>query len=339
MKTAHARRFSSLCLLASLGACGARGGGTGPLDTDASSTDGGAPSDLGTPPVDAGTLPVDAETPPVDAGTPPVDAGTPPVDAGTPPVDVGMPPGDVGMPPGDAGTPPGDVGTPLVDAGTPPVDAGGLARYRRTATDATLVEACTLPGAQRVLMNADDESTTLISPFALRFFGITVPQSLGIQVYSNGFLSQMAVDPAMHFVGTIPSASPPNGVIAPYWVDLVTGADGVCAVVVGSAPIRRWIIQWKNAHFFSGMETAPLAGTASFEVIYNEADASMDFIYETITGQPTAAPTRAAVGLESPDGSLGFVVCPDGRIDTTPRAPDCTSVTTGTRFRVVPLAD
>jgi hypothetical protein len=223
--------------------------------------------------------------------------------------------------------------------GTPPVDAGGFARYRRTDTDATLVDACTLPGARRVLMNADDESTTLGAPFDLRFFGITVPQSLGIQVYSNGFLSQMAVDPTMAIVGRLPSTSPPNGVIAPYWADLVTGADGVCSVVVGSAPIRRWIIQWKNAHFFSGMDTAPLAGTASFEVIYNEADASMDFIYETITGQPATAPTRAAVGLENPEGSLAFVVCPGGRIDSTPRAPDCTSVVTGTRFRVVPLAD
>ena len=34
-----------------------------------------------------------------------------------------------------------------------------------------------------------------------------------------------------------------------------------------------------------------------------------------------------------------FVVCPGGRIDGTPRAPDCTSVTTGTRFRVVPVSD
>ncbi|MBK6531847.1 MAG: MBL fold metallo-hydrolase [Deltaproteobacteria bacterium] len=222
--------------------------------------------------------------------------------------------------------------------GTLPVDAGGFARYRRTVTDATLVEACTLPGARRVLVNADDESTTLISPFAMRFFGIPVPQDLGLQVYSNGFISQMAIDPTMAIGGTIPDSRPPNGLIAPYWADLVTGPDGVCSVVVGSAPIRRWIIQWKNARFYTGETSMPVAGTASFEVIYNEADASMDFIYETITGQPSNAPTRAAVGLEHPDGTLAFVVCPGGRIDGTPRAPDCTSVTTGTRFRVVPCA-
>jgi len=328
-----ARVLGSISLLAALGACDARGSGnTGPIDSDGGASDTGAPTDATLPPADIGT-------PPVDVGTPPVDVGTPPVDVGTPPVDVGTPPVDVGTPPVDVGTPPVDVGTPPVDVGTPPVDAGGFARYRRTVTDATLVEACTLPGAQRVLVNADDESTTLIAPFSMRFFGIPVPQSLGLQVYSNGFISQMAIDPTMAIGGTIPDSRPPNGLIAPYWADLVTGTDGVCSVVVGSAPIRRWIIQWKNARFYTGETSMPVAGTASFEVIYNEADASMDFIYETITGQPMNAPTRAAVGLEHPDGSLAFVVCPGGRIDATPRAPDCTSVTTGTRFRVVPTGD
>ena len=319
-----ARVLASLTLLAALGACGARGSGgnIGPIEGDGGAADSGALADV--------------QRPPGDLGTPPADVQTPPGDLGTPPADVQTPPGDLGTPPADVQTPPGDLGTPPADVQTPPVDSGTSAGYRRTATDATLVEACTLPGMQRVLVNADDESATLLSPFSLRFFGIPIPQNLGLQVYSNGFISQSAIDPMMAIGGTIPSATAPNGVIAPYWADLVTGTDGVCSVVVGSAPIRRWIVQWKNARFYSGDMATPLAGTASFEVIYNEADASIDFIYETITGQPMGAPTRAAVGLEHPNGSLAFVVCAGGRIDATPRAADCTSVTTGTRFRMVP---
>lgn len=342
------RWIASLSLLASLAACDARGSSGGPIETDAAGSDAAAPRDTaapvdsGTPPVDSGTAPVDTGTPPDDLGTPPVDAGTPPDDVGTPPVDVGTPPVDVGTPPVDVGTPPVDSGTPPVDVGTPPVDTGtpidtGVTPpYVRTATSATLVDACTLPGVQRVLVSADDESATLLAPFNLRFFGITVPQNTGLQVYSNGFISQTANDPAMTFYGTIPSTTAPNGVIAAYWADLVLGTDGVCSVVVGSAPVRRWIVQWKNAQFYSGVETAPLAGTASFEIIYNESDASIDFIYETIAGQPVGAPTRAAVGLEHPTGANAMVICNGGRTDATPRAADCTAVVSGTRFRFVP---
>ena len=315
--TAPARVLASLSLLAALGACGARGSGgnTGPIDTDASATDTGATTDTPAPPSDLGPPPVDAGTPPVDVGTPPVDVGTPPVDVGTPPVDVGTPP---------------------VDVGTPPVDSGITAGYQRTTTSATMVDACTLPGMQRVLVSADDESATLIAPFNLRFYGITVPQNLGLQVYSNGFISQTVTDPTMAIFGTIPSAVAPNGVIAPYWIDLVTGTDGVCSVVVGSAPIRRWIVQWKNAQFYSGDMATPLAGSASFEFIYNESDASLDFIYETISGQPTTAPGRAAVGVEHPNGINATVICAGGRGDSTPPAADCTAVTSGTRFRLAP---
>ena len=323
----RARLFAPLSLLAVLAGCGARGNG------NLTAADTGTPADTGSP-TDTST-PVDASTPPVDVGSTPLDVATPPDDAGTPPMDVGTPPMDVGTPPVDAGAPPMDVGVPPVDAGVPPVDAGVTAGYVRTATSATLVEACTLPGAQRVLVDADDASTTLIAPFDLRFYGITVPQSLGLQVYSNGFISQTAEDPIMTFGGTIPSASRPNGVIAPYWVDLFTGADGVCAVVVGSAPIRRWIIQWKNASFYSGRSGAPRVGTASFELIYNESDGSMDFIYEALEGHPTgSAVTIAAVGVEHPNGVDAFVVCPGGRRGGV--APECTAVATGTRFRLAP---
>jgi hypothetical protein len=186
------RVLGSISLLAALGACDARGSGnTGPIDSDGGAADTGAPADATLPPVDVPTAPVDAETPPVDVGTPPVDVGNTPCRRGNTPCRRGNTPCRRWE------RPLSTLGTPPVDVGTPPVDAGGLARYRRTVTDATLVEACTLPGAQRVLVNADDESTTLIAPFDLRFFGITVPQNLGLQVYSNGFISQMAIDPTM----------------------------------------------------------------------------------------------------------------------------------------------
>jgi len=329
MPTDHrpARLLAPLLLLAAVAGCGARGNGGGTPVLDAT-----APADTGTP-ADTNT-PIDTSTPPVDAGKPPVDVTMSPNDDGTAPADVGTVPIDTGTAPTDTGNEPEDAGTPPVDVGTPPPDV--LGGYVRTTTTATQVEACTLPGVQRVLVNADDESTTLATPFDLRFFGTTVPQASGLHVYSNGFISQGLHDPTMTFFGTIPATTVPNGVIAPYWVDLITGPEGVCSVVVGTAPSRRWIVQWKNAQFYSGVTDVGPVGTASFEVIYNESDASFDFIYETLSGLPTTAPSRAAVGLENSDGTRGSVVCAGGRVDTTPPAVACTAVTTGTRFRLAP---
>jgi hypothetical protein len=207
--------------------------------------------------------------------------------------------------------------------------------YTRTTTTATTVQACTLPGVQRILAEADDESEPITTPFAMRFFGTALPAGTTLNVSSNGFISTMTFDPTMTFAGTIPNSAAPNGVIAPYWVDLVLGTEGVCAVTVGTAPSRRFIVQWPNAQFYPAMEGAAPEGRASFEVIYNESDASIDFIYDTIMGQSPMALTRAAVGVENLLG-MGLGICAGGRINTMPPAADCTAVTSGTRFRLVP---
>ncbi len=182
-----------------------------------------------------------------------------------------------------------------------------------------------------VLAGQDDATATVSAPFPLRFFGAPVPSATPLYVSSNGFVSFVAFESENTF-GTIPTAAAPNGLIAAYWADLVMGSNGVCAVAVGSAPSRRFILQWSNGQFYSGNTAMPLAGSVSFEIIYNESDASIDFLYDTITGQPAGAPTRAAVGVENLAG-MGLAICPGGR---TGVAPECTAVMSGTRFRLIP---
>jgi hypothetical protein len=205
--------------------------------------------------------------------------------------------------------------------------------YTRTTTTATTVSACTLPGVQRILAGEDDAMAMITAPFSLRLFGTPLPSGTPLYVSSNGMVSLMSFDGGEATItGTIPTSTAPNGLIAAYWADLVMGSDGVCAVSVGSAPSRRFILQWSNGQFYSGSTAMPTVGSASFEIIYNEADASIDFLYDTISGQPATAPTRAAVGVENVLG-MGLAICPGGR---TGVAPECTAVTSGTRFRLVP---
>jgi len=196
-----------------------------------------------------------------------------------------------------------------------------------------MVSACTLPGVQRILAREDDALAMIAAPFSMQLFGTPILSGAPLYVSSNGMVSIMSFDGGEATItGTIPTATAPNGLIAAYWADLVMGPDGVCAVTVGSAPSRRFILQWSNGLFYSGMTAMPTAGSANFEIIYNESDASIDFIYGTITGQPAGAPTRAAVGIENLAG-MGLAICPGGR---TGVAPECTAVTSGTRFRLAP---
>lgn len=210
--------------------------------------------------------------------------------------------------------------------------------YRRTDTTATFVDACLLPGAMHLMASADDESAMVSAPFSLTLFGVPTPSGTPLHVSSNGFVSLMTFDATMTFYGTIPTATAPNGVVAAYWMDLVLGSDGVCVATTGSAPSRRFIVQWKNAQFYSGTTTGAPVGMANFEVVYNESDRSIDYLYPTLTGMPTAAPSRAAVGIENLAGTGGLAICAGGRTDAMPAASDCTAVTAGTRFKLVPSA-
>ncbi len=321
----------SLALPVACSARGGGGGGGGAFPDDAGGDDAAATTDR------PGSN--DATSPPADTTSPP-DVSTPPPDVSTPPPDVSTPPPDVNTPPPDVSTTP-RCGDRMCQAGETcsscPMDCGtcpstGGPNYRRETTTATFVDACTLPGATRLLASQDDRSMPVPAPLAMTLFGLPVPTGTPLYVSSNGFIASMSSDDSMTFVGRIPNAAAPNGVVAAYWADLVLGTDGVCVATLGAAPSRRLVVHWKNAQFFSGNDANPPEGRANFEVVYNEADASIDFLYDTIMGQPMAAPTRAAVGVENPTGSGGLAVCSGGHANDMPAAVPCTAVTSGTRL-------
>jgi hypothetical protein len=104
--------------------------------------------------------------------------------------------------------------------------------------------------------------------------------------------------------GTIPSTTTPNGVLAPQWRDLETRADGICVATAGATPDRRFVIQWSNVGVYSFPSAA---GNLNFEVVLNERDLSIDFLYTAMTGA-----MAATVGLENQTGTLGIGGCPVG---------------------------
>jgi hypothetical protein len=357
----HTRSLSSLVFVSSIVslACSARGGTSLPPPVEMD-----VPMMMGddTPATGDTLVPADRVTPLEDRVTPPEDRVAPPEDRMTPPEDLPVVPrcGD-GACQAAAGE---TCSTCMVDCGacaprcgdgtcngsetcsTCMGDCGPCMmmgnNYARGTTTASIVEACTLPGVTRLLASADDVDATVPAPFTLYFFGLPVPMGTTLHVSSNGYIS--LTPPPSSLVetsgGTIPSSMAPNGLVAAYWTDLITGPDGVCVATVGSAPSRRFVVQWKNAGFYPiPVPPAPIppTGRASFELIYNETDRSIDFLYETIMGEPAMASTRAAVGIENVAGTGGFAICAGGRraVVADPIPPECTAVTSGTRLRLV----
>jgi len=198
---------------------------------------------------------------------------------------------------------------------------GSPRRYTRTTPPLSVayVDACLAPGHVTALTTTDDSTTTAMMPFDFRYWGDAVPMGATLTVSSNGFL--IVGTGSDLTTGRIPSTFVPNSVIAPQWVDLFTRADGVCLATAGTAPDRRFVVQWSNVRNYAG----PTTNILNFEATLNERDASIDLLYATMTGAATAT-----VGIENRAGTEAIGGCPAG-----PTATSCV-IPANTRVRFEP---
>ena len=122
--------------------------------------------------------------------------------------------------------------------------------------------------------------------------------------------------------GPIGSDSALNGVV-PYLADLVSSAEGVCVATVGTAPARRFVVEWAG----SRLAAMPAAGTITTEAVLNESDRTIDVL--TQSGTILAAGRIGIVGYRSPGLAGPYTLgCTSG-------GAVCSN-TTGTRVRFRP---
>lgn len=203
----------------------------------------------------------------------------------------------------------------VVNATVTTLPAGSSPSYRRTdpPADVAFVNVCSAPGARRVLPSVDDSQVTDMMPFAFRYWGSPVST---VNVTSNGFIFFGSGYAAT--AGVIPERGDPNGVVAAYWLDLLTRDTGVCIATLGTAPNRRYVTQWDNASYYpTGV------GNLTFEIVLNETTNTIDMLYQSL-GTPERVLT---VGLETIDGVDGAVLCSGSM---------ACPVAAGTRIRWVP---
>jgi subtilisin family serine protease len=127
----------------------------------------------------------------------------------------------------------------------------------------------------------DDSVAQITSPFAISFGGGSFSN---MQVGSNGTISFTdASSPIVNKV--IPGHDPsPVTLIAPFWQDLypVAGsAQNVYWTVVGSAPNRQLVVEWRNVRSFACHSDS--SATVTFEVVFSESKSSVLFEYANTT--------------------------------------------------------
>ncbi|MDP3220398.1 MAG: hypothetical protein Q8S73_40250 [Deltaproteobacteria bacterium] len=194
--------------------------------------------------------------------------------------------------------------------------------YVRTAPSIAWTDVCALPAAARMYASAQDDNSTLVT-LPLPNFQYWGRRVATVNIATNGFLSLDGVGSA-EVGGTLPQATAPNAVVAPWWTDLRTPINSICYVTTGAIGSRSFIVQWSGVNYF-----ATSAGALSFQVRLNEAGNTIELLYNSLTPPPSGY--FVAVGLENWEGTRAEAVCAGNDAMTT-----CGAVTSGARFRFTP---
>ncbi|MFG1779480.1 carboxypeptidase regulatory-like domain-containing protein [Micromonospora sp. NPDC049048] len=170
-------------------------------------------------------------------------------------------------------------------------DHGGLG-YACTTGASGYVAASTV-----LALTGDDAVTMVTMPFPVTFHGRSYSQG---RVHTNGLISfgNASGEPDTWANPTMPTATAPNALVAPFWDDLeVDASASVRTQSIGTAPNRSFVVEWRNVNF-----RPPNAGRLTFEVIFHE-DGRIAFHYGTMT-TPTEQGAAATIGLENGSGTV-----------------------------------
>lgn len=150
----------------------------------------------------------------------------------------------------------------------------------------------------------DDAAITVESFIDIEYMGQTYTN---VQVSSNGFISlgTSSGQVTEYRPQSLPGASEPNNVIAPYWTDLDldgtadddTGTGTMYAATLNTSTNQFFVVEWENA-----MLWGDTGSSVNFQIWYDRNAASFSFAYGPMS--PNGTPT--VVGFENASGTVGY---------------------------------
>jgi hypothetical protein len=152
-------------------------------------------------------------------------------------------------------------------------------------------------GTTSLGLSGDDSYISVPLPFDFTFYGQTYNTAY---MCTNGYLNFLAGNCFYSNTG-IPNTGAPNAAIYPYWDDLIMDASSsTWSDVLGSAPDRSFIMEWRNATYF-GDSTRRV----DFEVILHE-NGQIQTEYRNIANDGREQGNSATVGIENAAGDVAL---------------------------------
>ncbi|MSO22029.1 MAG: matrixin family metalloprotease [Acidobacteria bacterium] len=185
----------------------------------------------------------------------------------------------------------------------------------RAETQFQYVDTSSGSGGARVdfLASNDDDTAQLTLPFDFTLFASTFLVGSKLNVTTNGWMAFGASSLQPEFQnGSLPGTSVPRqgsasgttgtlspNLIAPFFDDLILQRQdsSVSARLIGTAPDRRWVVDWQNFSIIHE-DNFLLEGRVSFQAILFEGSNDIAFQYKTLEG-PRAYGESATVGLQN----------------------------------------
>mgnify|MGYP005848194909 FL=1 len=119
----------------------------------------------------------------------------------------------------------------------------------------------------------DDGEANVTLPFPFTFYGTS---STAIRVGNNGGLLFNATSGDLPYSNTSLASASTNNLIVPFWDDIDDETGNVYYKTVGTAPNRRFVIEWYNRPHYNNV------GNATFEVILYEGTNNIKFQYQDV---------------------------------------------------------
>jgi hypothetical protein len=148
--------------------------------------------------------------------------------------------------------------------------------------------------ANTVLGKGDDASFEVPLPFPFTFYEVAYPLAY---VSTNGYLNFIARN-SLYSNGPLPTAVAPNGAIYAFWDDLYLDNNAsVRTELLGTAPNRRFVIEWRNATFYTNRTKR-----FDFEIVLCEEGIIL-LQYRNIDNEGKEMGDSATIGVENQAGT------------------------------------
>ncbi|MEV0093215.1 S8 family serine peptidase [Streptomyces sp. NPDC050738] len=149
-----------------------------------------------------------------------------------------------------------------------------------------------IKGSTKVSLTGDENAKTISLPFPVKMYGVSYTST---SITTNGLLNFLQPRLGDYANVALPGAMQPNGVVAPFWDDLILdGKSSVQTATTGSTGSRSFAIVWNKAQLADGS-----GDRVTFEAVLSEATGAVTFQYQSVPGKGSGA----TVGIENQAGT------------------------------------